>query len=170
MRRANSVAGLGVLLIIICLSTCSSQAFGGGRVTIIPYNFRGVVLIVFDETAAVGFERKEDKIVYRVPSSGVLRTVPPPDEPFGSDNYYFEEADGTLKTIRYLYPAGGAYADKGATFDSIPSDSAEPFCMLDSVGTTTQKGKSIRYRSFLVERASEVDQLESQISKKLREL
>ncbi|MGE3467244.1 MAG: hypothetical protein AB7J13_09950 [Pyrinomonadaceae bacterium] len=155
--------------IVFASVACNAFAIPS-RITILPENFTGVVIVVFGESASVAPNKEEGKILYRIPKSGTLLVSSPPLYEFIGDEYFYESPDGQRKKLRYIYPGGGAWKDKEVTFDNVGPDSEEIFCMADELGTIQIKGKTVHYRSFLVGRAQDVDSLANQVSEKLRKI
>lgn len=161
-----------VILSLIFAVSFSISCFTNvpSRITVLPENYLGVVIIVFDPSSRKEPLIRNGQITYEIPESGILFVDSPPIYQFLKDEYFYQTTEGARQKIRYLYPAGGSWKDKDVTFDNVHQDSAEVFSMVDELGTMEIKGKTVIYRSFLVGMAKDVDTLANQVQKKLDEV
>jgi hypothetical protein len=115
---------IGTILCILILLITGYMLFwyfynkGKGEVFVLPDNYTGAVIILFDESNGIFEKIDEDgNRIYEIPSSGILKTKFKFQEGFRGVSY--KTIDG--KKLRYLWPADKVWNDtiKNKSNDSI---------------------------------------------------
>jgi len=98
----KSTIGFGLLLLsTVALNSCS---MGKGEIHLIPNNYEGAVLIVFNVPDGKPEKYEDGKRVYEIPENGILKT----QFEFNSDwvassdlEYYYDLGNGERKKLPY---------------------------------------------------------------------
>lgn len=91
------ICGLFFLALTACGSTSEKSIF------LIPQNFQGNVLIIFDQKNGRPAEYEKGLRTFTIPETGVLRTQFQPDYGVGDiDEFYFVEPDGRRTKLKYF--------------------------------------------------------------------
>lgn len=83
----------------IYLKTSTKQ-----EVYILPQGFKGVVVIAYDQKDGLKDEIEDNKIIYKVPESGVLKLKRKSTAMLSQSWYYFEDAQGKRSEFYYCFP------------------------------------------------------------------
>lgn len=122
-----------VLVFSACGLLMQCRHVGEKSIYLIPRGFVGNVVIVFEQIRGIPAEYKKGMRVYRIPSSGILKTQFKPN--YGlhvPDEYYYISLDGKLtKPLRYISDIKsmntGSLAGDTICFQNTPvSDSNKP--------------------------------------------
>lgn len=102
MSRLNGFFRLsGYKLLLLALITCGSSS--ERSIYLIPEDFEGNILIVFDQKDGISTEYEHGLRVYKIPDSGVLRTKFKPN--YGTrtiDRFYYVSQDGQRTELKYF--------------------------------------------------------------------
>lgn len=122
---------------------------GKGEVFVLPDNYTGAVIILFDESDGITEKYDENgNRVYEIPSSGILKTKFKFQEGFRDISYKTVKG----KKLRYLWPADKVWND---TLQNKPNDSVYVY-----------KGSYAKDYWFLVGKIHEIDSLQEVMTKK----
>jgi hypothetical protein len=125
----------------------------GESICLIPKDFTGAVIIIFNQKDGLPPEIENGKHVYRIPSSGILKTqVKAKYKIEGHEYYYMDSSEYRIK-IPYLFPN----QLNGNDFQKNPN---EVFCFNEEMGTTAEnKPNQRKFRLFLIGKLIIVDSL-----------
>ena len=88
-----------ILLILFMISSCST---GEKEIYLLPKDYTGYIILVFNQEDGVEKKYKEDKRVYEIPSSGILKTQFKPNSGWSEfSEFYYENSNS--KKIPYTY-------------------------------------------------------------------
>lgn len=91
----------GYKLLLLALITCGSST--EKSIYLIPENFEGNILIVFDQKDGSSMEYEQGLRVYKIPDSGVLRTKFKPNYGMHEiDKFYYVNPDGRRTELKYF--------------------------------------------------------------------
>lgn len=134
------------------LTGCS---FGDGDILIIPKNFKGYILIIYDQKSGVLPKQDGRKTVYEIPSNGVLKTQLAVNTGWREPNeYYYEKIMPQNKLPSFdmsqEIPAGSVVGVQGASGGA----------------NKDYEGKEVvRYTFFYIGTKSEIEQYKEQAEK-----
>mgnify|MGYP003641065344 CR=1 FL=1 len=77
-------------ILFLAIFSCAQKA--EDTIRLIPEGYEGTVLIIFNQEDGMPKEYEDDKRIYRIPESGVLRTQFEPN--YGIQNHLFFYVDG----------------------------------------------------------------------------
>lgn len=149
MKKTFKTIGIFILVLIGFLLFRYFYYEGKGEVFVLPDNYTGAVIILFDESD--GIPEKIDELgdrVYEIPSSGILKTKFKFQEGFRNVNY--KTVNG--KKLRYLWPADKVWND---TLQNKLNDSIYVY-----------KASYAKDYWFIVGKIHEVDSLQKVMMKK----
>jgi hypothetical protein len=109
------VAGAALLYVTLLFGGVYVWNRAEHEVHLIPAGFRGPVVVVFSDAAGAPKEYEDRARLYRIPSSGVLRTQFGPNEGWGRPDYFYIDQHGRRSRI-----VPGTPCD-----DSLPGDSVQ---------------------------------------------
>ncbi|MDG1697977.1 MAG: lipoprotein [Polaribacter sp.] len=88
-----------ILLILFMVSSCSS---GEKEIYILPKDYTGYIILIFNQENGAEKKYEEDKRVYDIPSSGILKTQFKPNFGWSEfSEFYYENSNS--KKIPYTY-------------------------------------------------------------------
>lgn len=76
------------ILIIFTLMGCN---FGDGNILIVPKNFKGYIVIIYDQKAGLLPKRHGNKTVYEIPDDGILKVQTEVNSGWREPNEYYYE-------------------------------------------------------------------------------
>lgn len=96
---------IAVLLCFVIYSSCSLLAQPVEITYLIPENYRGGVIIFFDQPDGITPEKTESgDYLYRIPADGFLKIKTPLEKKGYKLNYYFVDVQGNRTQLEYIYP------------------------------------------------------------------
>jgi hypothetical protein len=139
-----------VLVIVVSLFNCNTSRNEDVEY-ILPSNFIGVVVVVFDQINGKEIEYNEKKRVYRIPPNGILKTKFKQSRVTYSYAFYKIDSFGQKNKLDF-YPA----------LDLINEvDSNRLFCfkLEKTISSGIRSGKSVRFESVLVTTLNKIDSI-----------
>ena len=125
-------------------------------ICLIPKNFTGVVVIIFDQKNGLLPEVENGKHVYRIPLSGVLRTQVKANYRVEGHEYYYVDSLEKRTVIPFMLPEGWEKIDTTNNLFVI----RDIYVFNEEMGATAKnKPEYKKYRSFIIARPNEVDSL-----------
>ena len=128
------------------------------EVFIVPHNFRGIVYILFDQPEGAPTEYDWLKRVYRIPSSGLLRTRFSLQEGLMRLPEFYWDSAGQRQLLHYQVP-NGRRIPLGAYVSAIETGAGG--CVVDKQGNVKEQ---IAYKSFIVSDERNVEKFYQQLS------
>lgn len=156
-------------MFILILSSCNSTK---DNVYLLPEDYIGAVVILFDQPDGASISDEDGVNVYRIPKDGVLKVKNPPTFTASKELFFYERVNGERTKIEYLYPKGRGKAqeENPKTFDQIEPNDPTVFVMGRVAGTLNIKNGVIHYRSFEVGKAADSEKLYLQKQDKIIEI
>jgi hypothetical protein len=74
------------------------------EVYILPQNFKGIVLIAYDQKDGLEDIIEDGKLIYKIPRSGVLKLKRKEATTLSQSWYYFEDEQGNRTEFYYCFP------------------------------------------------------------------
>jgi hypothetical protein len=139
---------------------------------IIPENFTGSVIIVFEQSNGINLETQNGANVYRVPSNGIIKVSSKAIYNSVQETYFYEDSSGVRKEIDYLYPTSEKWAlsKEKKTFDQIREDDLNTYVMGSEMGTFNDNNGVIHFRNFKVGKASDSSKLNQEAYSKITKI
>jgi len=152
---STSIVLLTSLLVIV---SCKSQ--GTKNIFLIPKEFTGIVIVVFDQKDGKKPGIENGKTVFRIPASGILKTQVKPYYENISNEYYFIDSLQIKTPIKYLF-----------SFKAKPSAiEKEVYCFDEQMASTPINKPNIKtIRTFLVGNSNQADSLYNILNNKIFE-
>jgi hypothetical protein len=139
-----------IISLLFLLSSCNQA---GESICLIPKDFTGVVIIIFDQKEGVPPEIENGKHVYRIPQSGILKTQVKANYQVQGQEYYYVDDAGHKTTIPYKFSKGWEDVDTTKIKSSV-------YCYNEEMGATAKnKPNYKKYRLFLVSKPNQMDSL-----------
>ena len=136
--------------LLVLMTSCANA---GESICLIPENFTGIVLIVFDQKDGVPEEIENGLHVYRIPLSGILRTQVKASYIAESRKFYYIDNSGKRVKIEFKFPKGWEDVDTAKSKNGI-------YCYNDEMGETAiNKPNYKKFRTFLVGKLTQMDSL-----------
>jgi hypothetical protein len=141
---------LSIISLWFLLSSCSQT---GESICLIPKDFTGAVIIIFNQKNGMPPEIENGRHVYRIPISGILRTQVKANYKIQGHEYYFIDSLGNRATIPYKFHKGWEDVDTTKIKNNI-------YCYNEEMGATAEnKPDYKKYRMFLVGKLNQIDSL-----------
>lgn len=70
----------------------------------IPKEFQGVVVVLFDETDGTKPEYEGDARIYKIPQDGILKTQFTAPKVTGSYSFFYRDSNGKMNPMTYYSP------------------------------------------------------------------
>lgn len=94
-----------VLLLLLLSFSCVSFAKPTEITYLIPENYRGGVIVFFDQPDGITPEKtKDDGYIYRIPPDGLLKIKTPFEKKAYKLKYYLVDAKDNRTELEYIYP------------------------------------------------------------------
>ena len=143
------------LIISICFLLLSCNQ-ANESICLIPKDFTGVVVIIFDQKNGSSPEIENGKNLYRIPASGVLRTQVKANYKVEGHEYYYVDSLGIRIAIPAILPQEWEKIENTSNMD-IGNDI---YVFNEEMGATAKnKPDYKKYRAFIVGKLSQVDSL-----------
>jgi hypothetical protein len=95
------------ILILIIFAFTVSCSFGEDETYIIPTNYTGPVIVLFNQSTGKPEKYNNGKRIYEIDKNGILKTQFVFQEGFRDINYKYSNG----KTVRYLWPSDKVWSD-----------------------------------------------------------
>ena len=135
------LALIGVVWELIYLEMKSEE-----RVYIFPENFKGVVVIAYDQEDGIDEVKESGKVIFNIPQSGILKLKKPLESSVGNDWCYFENDEGKRTELFYVFNKSDMKENKIYVFG------------YSNVGFENNN-ESLEYSRFLIGTSNESDSL-----------
>lgn len=161
---------LSILFLLALNSSCSLQ--NKEAVYIIPADYVGPIVIVFDQPDGVLPEIEDGFTVYRIPESGLLKVTNKAIYKINEQKYFYENLRGERTRIEYIYPTSQVRASdtNRKTFAQISADDKTIYAMGAEMGSFNSKNETVRYRAFKIGIVSENEKMYQQSRRRITEL
>jgi len=119
--------------------------------------FRGVVVILFDQPNGSPIEIENGKQIYRIPFSGALRTQAKPSYLIKRHEYYFVDINGNRSNIHYLPPSSAeGIGDK----NKLDLKQTDIFIYGEEMGSTpVNQPRYTVFRTFIVSELAQYNEM-----------
>ena len=139
-------------IITFMLTACSQ---GEREIILVPKNFKGYIIIVYEQKNGVPIKYEADKRVYKIPQNGILKTQ-------------FKSNEGLREFPEYYYgsiaPENKLYSF--AEINKVPIDTIVGF--MGATGTVRKSSKSndyFEFSEFYICTKSDIIKLQRQVEK-----
>lgn len=119
------------------------------EVYIIPQNFKGIVVIAYDQKDGIEDIIEDGKLIYRIPHSGVLKLKRQEATTLSKSWYYFENEQGKRTVLYYCSPP----------CEDMKNNPDKFFAYGKSNGGYENEGEQIDMTTFLVGTSYDSDSL-----------
>lgn len=134
----NFIKVVVILVITMVYVNCGDDA--EESIIILPSNFEGPVLILYDQTDGIIPYIENQKYVYKIPSSGLLKTKLKAKFKVKGHEYYYQNNNGLIeKTITNI--------SLNAKNENVNIDKNETYVFSEEMGTTPYNAK---FRVFVI--------------------
>lgn len=141
---------LGVLL-LFSVSSCSIRANSKTVTYLIPENFEGGVVIVYDQRDGVSPDVTDNEIVFTIPADGILKTTVDAKSVGGKPRFFFVGKNGERAELELLYHWGPKYPEAMRSVKDISAEEQDKvFAMIFERGTFNSAGEVVMFSSFTV--------------------
>lgn len=156
---------------VLCLAGCRLVGLNEPKeaIYILPKGYFGPVVIVFDQQNGAEPSIEEGYRVYRIPSSGVLKTKVAATYNIDRLSFYEEDGDGIRTQIEYVYAAseGNLPGRERKTFENISETDGTKYVMGSEMGSFESRIGVVRFRAFQVGRVSESEKINAEIRSRI---
>jgi uncharacterized lipoprotein YehR (DUF1307 family) len=148
------------IVFVLCASSCMNTT---DEVYLIPQDYNGEVVILYNQTDGILPDLENGAYVYRISEDGVLKVKSNRKKGVVNKNYYYLNANGNRQRIEYLYPGGREIKEsrqQRLSFDNISQNEYEnKVFVMNSVNGTfgrfNVKDIPTQYSSFIVGKPKE---------------
>ncbi|MEO9258052.1 MAG: hypothetical protein ABI207_06695, partial [Crocinitomicaceae bacterium] len=84
IKKSINLISFGIILFLI--SSCQTKS----EIHLLPKNFKGVVMIIYDQKDGEDVVTKDGSIIYKIPSSGILKTKNTFQEGLVQTRYFYD--------------------------------------------------------------------------------
>lgn len=119
------------------------------EVFILPQNFKGIVIIAYDQKDGLEDVLEDGKFIYRIPPNGVIKLKRKEVTTLSKSWYYFEDGQGKRTILDYCIPP----------CEEMKSNPNRFFAYGKSNGGVENEGGQIEFTSFLVGTSNDTDSL-----------
>jgi hypothetical protein len=166
--------GFFIFLVMFFTTSCNllKTSKSEKAIYIIPENYVGSVIIVFEQSNGINLETENGANVYRVPSNGIIKVTCKAIYASVQETYFYEDFNGNRKEIDYLYPTSEKWAlsKEKKTFDQIREDDSTTFIIGSEMGTFNNNDGVIHFRNFKVGKASDSSKLNQEAYSKVTKI
>lgn len=81
------------ICLILCSNTCNTKEKHYKEFHIIPDNYKGRIVIIFNQIHGKDIDIKGDTLFFRIDSNGILKTKYPKFQESSKGNYFFYSSD-----------------------------------------------------------------------------
>lgn len=90
-----------LIFLIVSFSSCS-QNIGRNTIRLIPKNYVGPVLIIFDQKEGQPIEYENENRIYKIPFNGILKTSFSANYGIQSHEFYYVDEKGSRTKIPFI--------------------------------------------------------------------
>lgn len=135
---------LGSLLLIVLIAIIWEFVYlkttTKEEVFILPHNFKGIVLIAYDQKDGLEDVKEDGKLIYKIPQNGVLKLKRKEATTLSKSWYYFEDEQGKRTVLEYCF----------APCDEMKNNPDIFFAYGTSNGGAESEGQKLEMTTFLV--------------------
>ncbi len=135
---------IAVIWELVYLKTTTKQ-----EVYILPQNFKGIVLIAYDQKDGIDDIIEDGKLIYKIPPNGVLKLKRKEATTLSQTWYYFEDTQGKRTELYNCF----------APCDEMKNNPDKVFAYGKSNGGFENEGEQINMTTFLVGTSHDTDSL-----------
>ena len=164
---------LGGLIILIFLSnSCSRISFPTDGIYLIPKNYIGDVIILFNQSDGVTPEVENGFYVYKIPQNGILKVKTKGITGIINKSYFYVDENNQRQKIDYLYITGerNPSGEPQNKFGNINQNDYEDTVFImnaGGLGSFNTKNDVIQYTSFIVATPKNSDGLYDNMQKRI---
>ena len=153
-NRKNIIVWLIIALNLSCVTFAKPVKVD----YLIPENFTGGVIIVFNQPDGITPETSADgTVIYRIPIDGLIKVKEPLNRNVYELKYYFVDEKGNRTPIEYLYPKHSVRSQGVKTprnIDEVTEDesNSKVFASFHETSNFNVSGEKVYVQSFIVEK------------------
>jgi hypothetical protein len=114
-------------------------------VVVLPRNYKGLVIIIYDQPNGIPISKKGGKVLHQVPGNGIVLTQD--EDHFGSYN---------LTTFYYESIADSNQLKRALTFEEVGNDPVVYGGRVSRINRSAQEMEDVRYISYCVGNRDEI--------------
>jgi hypothetical protein len=138
-----------IVLIVVVWEWTYLKTTTKEEVFILPQNFKGIVVIAYNQKSGLNDIIQDGKIIYKIPQNGVIKLKRKEVTTLSKSWYYFEDEQGNRTILDYCFPP----------CEDIKNNPNKFFAYGKSNGGTENEGEQIEFTSFLVGTSHDTDSL-----------
>jgi hypothetical protein len=104
LLKILSITFVSILAILLIWEYFHIMSISENEVYIFPKDFKGVVLIAYNQKDGLDDINEDGKLIYRIPMNGILKLKRPLEASISKSWYYFEDAEGNRTEFYYCFP------------------------------------------------------------------
>ncbi len=146
---------ISLLVILVSFSLASCGYIGETEIIIVPRNFKGYAIVVYDQKDSMPVKYDGNKRIYEIPQTGILRTQFNIDTGWREFPEYYYERIATENKVPTF-----------ANINSVPID--KTVGLMGAIGTVKKDAYSedrIVFSVFYIGTKSEIEQAQEQVAK-----
>ena len=140
---------LFIVIVVVAWELIYLKSTTKEEVFVLPQNFKGIVVIAYDQKDGLDDTIEDGKFIYRIPQNGVMKLKRKEVTTLSKSWYYFEDEQGKRTILDFCFPP----------CEEMKNNPDKFFAYGKSNGGTENEGEEIEFTSFLVGTSHDTDSL-----------